>query len=141
MVPPLIVLSLVGSREERKRNEGGALVSFARLRCCGECRGGVFREQAGVPGVASEGLRSAKILALREAPQPRRNSGLPAHLLRRLVVCPVDPAVALVTECLSPEDLSPPIGSAGPRVSGHFGQLAGGGQIAGDAVRVLNHGE
>ena len=47
--------------------------------------GGVVRDRAGVPGAASEGLRSAKIPAVRVAPQPRRSSGLAGRLLRCLV--------------------------------------------------------
>jgi hypothetical protein len=64
----------------------------------------------GAPGAASDGLRSAKNPAVREAPQPWRNSGLPVRLLRRLVVCPVVSDFALITERLSPKHLALPVG-------------------------------
>jgi len=51
---------------------------------------------------ASEGLRTAQTPAVREAPQPRRNSGLPVRLLRCLVASVVVSAIALVTGRLSP---------------------------------------
>ena len=67
---------------------------------------------------------------MREAPQPRRNSGLPVRSLRRLVVSVVAvSAFALVTERLSPKHLTLPVGrSARHRASGHIGQLARRGQ-------------
>ncbi len=75
---------------------------FARPRSGGGGPVGALQEQAGAPDAASEGLRTGQTPAVREAPPSRRNSGLPVRLLRCLVASVVVPAVALVTERLSP---------------------------------------
>ena len=128
---------------ERKRNERGVRQCICAT---GERRWASDRPIPGAGGracAASEGLRSAKNPAVREAPQPRWNSGLPVRWLRCLVVSVVVvSAMALVTKRLSPKHLALPVGrSARRRALGHFGQLARRGQIAGDAGRVLHHGE
>ena len=77
---------------------------------------------------------------VREAPQSGRSSKLSVRLLRCLVVCPVVSAFAQATGRLSPQHLALPVGrNAGRRASGHFGQLARRGEIAGDARGVLHH--
>ena len=75
----------------------------ARPRSGGGRPASALQEQAGVPDAASEGPRRGQTPAVREAPQPRRNSGLPVRSLRCLVVSVVVVSTfALVTERLSP---------------------------------------
>ena len=103
-----------GERRRRARNVDAEKVrrsvSETRAVCQCICATGERRwasgrrtpEAGGYAGRPSEGLRTSPNPVLREAPQPRRNSGLPVRLLRCLVVCPVVSAFALVTERLSP---------------------------------------
>ena len=59
-------------------------------------------EQAGAPDAAFEGVGTGQTAAVREAPPPRRDSGLPVRWLRCFVASVVVPAIALVTKRLSP---------------------------------------
>ena len=95
-----------GGRPRRPRDVLSAGHSFG---------GGVFRNELGASEVSLVGPRSARFTQFREAPQPRRNSWASRPLATLLVVSVVVvSALALVTECLSPEDLALPVGrSAG----------------------------